>query len=115
MRISDWSSDVCSSDLTLVSPRLGGDMSVALGHSLAQLPPVRSLLVEQLEQRRGQTGAHRGIPQHPQQGLTVARHHQPELAQHATAPIAGVQNFSLARKSVAQGKSMSNQEELGAR
>src|SRR3546814_12011219 len=52
MRISDWSSDVCSSDLLLlVSALVAQEAGRALGHRLAQMAVAQRLPVLEGEQR----------------------------------------------------------------
>src|SRR3546814_1287862 len=92
MRISDWSSDVCSSDLGPDHPRrmLGPDQAVQINHPQLDLitlrlaqprparRPLRTWLLRQILEKP--IARHRYPPQRPlRKGNTASNPHQPQL------------------------------------
>src|SRR3546814_15477201 len=61
MRISDWSSDVCSSDLGLLTGEPGVGKTAALRHLTCDLNPHRHRVIYLAETDFGRTDLYRGL------------------------------------------------------
>src|SRR3546814_14748490 len=105
MRISDWSSDVCSSDLTPVEPQL---LAQLLEMSVARISELCSELAAEYEA----TG--RGFVLAQVAGGWRFQSH-PEQAAYVERFVLEGQSARLDRTSVVSGKSVSVRVDLGGR
>src|SRR3546814_3093862 len=102
MRISDWSSDVCSSDLIFLRSDGGEDLRIIPGRSAVEMEGV--LIVVDRERQRA--GLHPNIARREREAFTEAREDD---------RLADRLRHAGDRKSVVSGKGVSVRLDLGGR